>query len=72
MDVNANRRPVFQYAFIAVIVVYLLRIFYLQVIDKNYKVMADANALRKLTIYPSRGLIYDRNNTLVVLSLIHI
>jgi len=66
MDVNANRRPVFQYAFIAVIVVYLLRIFYLQVIDKNYKVMADANALRKLTIYPSRGLIYDRNNTLVV------
>ncbi len=28
--------------------------------------MADANALRKITIYPSRGLVYDRNNRLIV------
>ena len=51
---------------IAVVVVYIIRLFFLQVIDQSTKDQADNNALVKQTIYPSRGLIYDRNGELLV------
>ena len=38
----------------------------MQVIDSTYKQNADSNAFLKKTIYPSRGLIYDRNDSLIV------
>ena len=52
--------------FIAVGLVYLIRLFSLQVIDKHYKQLADNNALRFVTQYPARGKIYDRNGKLLV------
>ncbi len=66
MDINSNRKAVLQYVFLAMIVLYILRLFYLQIVDKSYKQMADANALRKITVYPSRGSIYDRKGRLIV------
>ena len=51
---------------IAVVLVYIIRLFYLQIIDQSTKDQADNNALVKQTIYPSRGLIYDRNGVLLV------
>jgi penicillin-binding protein 2 len=66
MDINSSRSTVFKYIFIIVVGLYILRLFYLQIIDSSYKQMANQNALRKLTIYPSRGLIYDRDGKLVV------
>ncbi len=45
---------------------YLLRLFTLQIADDRYKDRADSNAFLKKTVYPSRGLIYDRNDSLVV------
>ena len=51
---------------IAVAVAYLLRLFTLQIADDRYKDRADSNAFLKKTVYPSRGLIYDRNDSLVV------
>src|SRR5690554_2132606 len=38
----------------------------LQVVDPSYKFYAESNTQRKLTQYPSRGLIYDRNGKLLV------
>ena len=38
----------------------------MQVIDKNYKQFAEQNALRKETIIPARGLIYDRKGKVIV------
>ena len=38
----------------------------LQVLDSTYKAHADNNAFMEKVIYPSRGLIYDRNDSLVV------
>jgi penicillin-binding protein 2 len=38
----------------------------LQVLDSSYKAHADNNAFMEKVIYPSRGLIYDRNGKLVV------
>ena len=45
---------------------FIVRLFSLQVIDPSYKYSADNNTQRKMTEYPSRGLIYDRNGKLLV------
>ena len=46
--------------------IYLVRLFVLQVPDNDYKTFADSNAFLKKIQYPSRGLIYDRNGKLLV------
>nr|WP_290427111.1 penicillin-binding transpeptidase domain-containing protein [Coprobacter tertius] len=46
--------------------IYLIRLFLLQVPDNDYKTFADSNAFLKKIQYPSRGLIYDRNDKLLV------
>ena len=53
-------------AIIIVLLVYIVRLFTLQVLSDEYKTKADSNAFYKKTIYPSRGLIYDRNGELLV------
>lgn len=62
----ASRRFVIMAIFIAIGVVYAIRLLYIQVIDDTYAELADRNALRYVTQYPSRGLIYDRNGKLLV------
>ncbi len=42
------------------------KIFYIQVINDRYKTDADKNAMIYETIYPTRGIIYDRNGTILV------
>ncbi len=49
-----------------VFAIYLIQLFYLQIINNDYKTFADSNAFLNKNIYPSRGLIYDRNNKLLV------
>lgn len=49
-----------------IILVYIIRLFSLQIIDQSTKVKADKNALLRVSIYPARGLIYDRNGELLV------
>lgn len=44
----------------------IARLFYIQIVDKTYRVSAANNALRPVTQYPARGLIYDRNGNLIV------
>ena len=51
---------------ILIAIVYLIRLYDLQINDNKYREYADTNALLKKTIYPSRGLIYDRNGELIV------
>ena len=46
--------------FIAVGVVYVMKLFFLQVVDDQYKTMADNNALRFVTQYPARGKVYEQ------------
>ncbi len=47
-------------------VIFIFRLFMLQVFDPSYKYSAESNTRRKITEYPSRGLIYDRNGNLLV------
>lgn len=46
--------------------VLIIRLFHLQVIEHSYRLSASNNVLRYITQYPARGLIYDRNNELLV------
>lgn len=52
--------------FVVIACIYLIRLFGLQVIDTKYKDSADSNAFLRQTIYPLRGIIYDRNGELLV------
>ena len=61
-----NRRYVIGGAVIALVIIFIVRLFYLQIIDSDYKAWADSNAFLKKTIYPSRGILYDRNEKLLV------
>ncbi len=61
-----NRRYVISGGVICLVLIFIIRLFYLQVIDNDYKAWADSNAFLKKTIYPSRGIIYDRNDKLLV------
>lgn len=51
---------------VSVLVIYWLRLFQLQILDPDYKLDAANNAFRKKTLYPGRGLIYDRTGALLV------
>ena len=61
-----KRRYVIAGIAVVVVLVYIIRLFYLQVIDQSTKAQAKNNALVEQTIYPSRGLIFDRNGELLV------
>ena len=65
-DTNYKRRYVISGIVVAVVMVYIVRLFFLQIVDSTSNDKADSNALFRQTIYPSRGLIYDRNGELLV------
>lgn len=66
-DYRLEKRKYVVGGFIVVIaIIYLIRLFGLQISDSKYKDYADNNAFLRKTVYPSRGLIYDRNDSLVV------
>lgn len=53
---------------LGIFVIFLGRLFYIQVVTDSYSLWADQNAIRKVTIYPARGVIYDRNGERVVVN----
>jgi len=61
-----ERKFVVQVIMIAIGLIYVIRLFFLQVLDSSYKIEAEINAIEKVVDYPYRGLIYDRNNDLLV------
>lgn len=62
----SSRRFIVMGIFITVGIIYAIRLLFLQVFDDSYAQLANRNALRFVTQYPSRGLIYDRNGKLLV------
>lgn len=61
-----NRKYIIQVAILLVGLVYLAKLFYMQVIDDSYKEAAANISLQKIIEYPYRGNIYDRNGQLLV------
>ncbi len=60
------RKFVVQGLFIALTIILLIRLFYIQVISDEYILSAENNVIKKLLIYPARGLILDRNQHIMV------
>lgn len=60
------RKYVIQGIFIATAIVILIRLFFLQIANEKYLLSANNNVLRKIIIYPARGVILDRNNRILV------
>ena len=51
---------------ILIVLVFIVRLFTLQIMSDDYKRYADSNALMQRIKYPPRGLIYDRQGRLLV------
>jgi penicillin-binding protein 2 len=64
--IYADRKIVIITTFLVIGFIYLVRLFYIQVIDRSYTLSANNNVLRYVTQFPARGLIYDRNGKLLV------
>ncbi len=61
-----NRKITILALFIFIGLVYIIRLFYLQIIDKSTKISASQNALRYFVLHPPRGIVYDRNGKILV------
>ncbi|MFH0757563.1 MAG: penicillin-binding transpeptidase domain-containing protein [Bacteroidota bacterium] len=66
MNQYTDRRYVFIVLIILVGLVYIGRLFHIQVLDKSYEQFALSNAQSIRVIYPARGLIMDRNGEIMV------
>lgn len=60
-----NRKYILSAIFVIIALVFSIRLFYIQVLNDDYKLSAKNQALRYVTDYPVRGLIYDRNGKLL-------
>ena len=65
-DIFKNRYQVVQTIIIVFAAIFILRLFFLQIISTKYVSLARNNAIKELDVYPTRGLVYDRNNELIV------
>jgi penicillin-binding protein 2 len=66
MDQFANRKYFVGVFVLLVGVIIVFRLFYIQVINPEYRLSAESNSRRIETVYPARGLMYDRNGVLLV------
>ena len=66
-DYNLEKRKyVIGGSVVVIVLIYLIRLFTLQIMSEDYKKNADSNAFLNKTQYPSRGVMYDRNGKLLV------
>jgi penicillin-binding protein 2 len=67
MPLAANSRElVLKIIFVSVAVVILSRLFFLQLFEDKYKVMANDIAIMRKVVYPPRGVIYDRKGKVML------
>ncbi|MCC7464710.1 MAG: penicillin-binding protein 2 [Saprospiraceae bacterium] len=66
MKNGLNRQRNIQIVFLICAIVLTLQAANLQLFDNSYSKLADATAIEELTVYPPRGIIYDRNGERIV------
>lgn len=66
MNQLSSRKYLIAGIVVAIGLIYISRLFYLQIVDDKYKIMAVNQAIRRIVDYPPRGVIYDRNGKLLV------
>ncbi|HSV87279.1 MAG TPA: penicillin-binding protein 2 [Bacteroidales bacterium] len=68
---SRNRSKIIIAAMVLTGVIFLIRLFQIQMLDPSFKLLASGNVLRFITEYPARGLIFDRNGELMVYNEAH-
>jgi penicillin-binding protein 2 len=63
---NENRKFYVNFAFLVVGLVFLIKLFFIQVLNTNYVDAAERNIVQRIIEYPYRGLLYDREGKLIV------
>ena len=66
MDTFSKRKYIIAGIMLGVAILFVLRLFTIQITNKTYKHFATRNVLRRITVFPARGFIYDRNKELMV------
>ncbi len=61
-----NRKYIIQGVILLIALILLGKLFYIQIYSDKYFVSANSNVLRKIYMYPARGVILDRNNKILV------
>ncbi len=61
-----TQRQVITLIILVIAGIFVIRLFYLQVINQSFKLSSQNNVLRFVTQYPARGTIFDRNGELLV------
>nr|WP_293835236.1 penicillin-binding transpeptidase domain-containing protein [uncultured Arsenicibacter sp.] len=61
-----NRRYIVIGAFCLVGLIYIARLFYIQVLDDSYSLGSSKNSVKRVIEIPYRGQVYDRNGKLIV------
>ncbi len=65
--INGNLRKTYLLIGLSIcFLILVVKLIHLQLLDNSYKISADNNVLYFQTIYPSRGLILDRNGEVIV------
>lgn len=65
---NQERRFIIQGIFILVGLVFVIRLFTIQVLDDDYRAKAESNVVQRIDEFPYRGLMFDRNDQLLVIN----
>lgn len=65
MEQYTNRKYIIGAIILLIGLIFTIRLFSLQVVNSSYKLSAESNTRRMEIVYPARGLIYDRNGTLI-------
>jgi penicillin-binding protein 2 len=66
MDALSKRKYILAGIFGLIGLLFILRLFYLQVIDTSGRDQANRQAVRHVRIFPPRGCVYDRNGKLLI------
>ena len=61
-----NRKYVIALIFILIPLIFVVRLFYMQVVDDKWKERAAQISENKVVTYPARGIVYDRNQTKLI------
>ena len=65
-SILSNRKYIIGAIFVAIMISYIAKLFTIEVMDSGYKLSAENNVFRKVVDYPARGLVFDRNEKLLV------
>src|SRR6478735_8022110 len=65
---NEGRKEIIQVLMFLIGLVFLIKLFSIQVLDNKYADLANSNAIIGQVEYPFRGLIFDRNGKQIVVN----